>query len=311
VVQAVLLAGDRGYSRAVLGQSKGFVELGGRPMVIHVLEALLHTPEVSEVYVVGDPIRLERAIAEHGTVLLAGARARPIHIVPQRDTLYQNVWNAFLRTLPPGAPDSDHPILVVPTDIPLVIPEEISDFVRQATVVEVDYVIGLTPEIALAPFAPHEGKPGIAMAFFNLAEGRFRQNNLHFVRPLRLKNRHYIQDIYETRYQKEFGNMVRLSWRILRREFRQLWVLFFFLFLHLAAVLHRRGYLKASNRVRAHVSLRSAERAIEATLKTRCRLVVTHLGGAALDIDNDEDLQSAEKMGALWKANQARLARAA
>ena len=308
-VQAVLLAGDRGFSRKVRGQSKAFLEVHGRPMVIHVLEALLHTPEVSEVYVVGDPIRLEKAIAEHGSLLLAAARARPIHIVPQRDTLYQNLWNGFLRSLPPGDPDPGHPILAVPADIPLVIPEEFSDFVRQATIVEADYVIGLTPEATLTPFEPCGGAPGVTMAFFSLAEGRFRQNNLHFVRPLQLKNRHYIQDIYETRYQKEFGNMLRLGWRILRKEFRNLWVLGLYLLIHLAAVMDRRGYRRASDRVRSWVSLRTVERAIGAVLNTRCRMVATSFGGAALDIDNDKDLEAAKTMAAVWKAAQARLAR--
>ena len=73
-VQAVLLAGDRGASRAVRGQSKTFVEVAGKPMVVHVIEALLHTPEVSEVYVVGDPVRLAKVVAEHGCLILAAAR---------------------------------------------------------------------------------------------------------------------------------------------------------------------------------------------------------------------------------------------
>ena len=46
-VQAVLLAGDRGASRVVRGRSKAFLEVAGKPMLVHVLEALLHTPEVS------------------------------------------------------------------------------------------------------------------------------------------------------------------------------------------------------------------------------------------------------------------------
>ena len=47
-VQAVLLAGDRGASRAVRGESKAYLEIAGKPMLVHVLEALLHTPEVHE-----------------------------------------------------------------------------------------------------------------------------------------------------------------------------------------------------------------------------------------------------------------------
>ena len=92
-------------------------------MIVHVLEALLHTPEICEVYVVGDPIPLEKVIADHGCLQLAARRSCPVHFVPQAETLYQNIWNAFLRSLPPGRPDPDHAILVVPSDIPLVIPE--------------------------------------------------------------------------------------------------------------------------------------------------------------------------------------------
>ena len=53
-VQALLLAGDGRHSRSVQGRSKPFVEIAGRPMFLHVLETLLRTPEVSEIFVVGD-----------------------------------------------------------------------------------------------------------------------------------------------------------------------------------------------------------------------------------------------------------------
>ena len=143
-------------------------------MVVHVLEALLHTPEISEVYVVGDAIRLERAIARHGCLQLGAASACPIHIVPQRETLYENVWHTFLRTLPPGTPNQDHTIVIVPSDIPLLVPEELSDFLRQATALDADYVAGITPKEALEHYAPHESSPGIEMASFCWREGRFR-----------------------------------------------------------------------------------------------------------------------------------------
>ncbi len=310
-VQAVLLAGDRGASRAVRGRSKAFIELGGKPMVVHVLEALLHTPEVSEVFVVGDAVRLEKAIAEFGCLQLAAARARPVHIVPQRSSLLENVWHTFLRTLPAGRRDEDHPILVVPSDIPLVVPEELSDFVRQSAALDADYVVGLTPAASLLGFAPDGEQDGVEMASFNLAEGRFRQNNLHYVKPLRFGNRHYIQDMYENRYQKEFGSMLRLGWRILRKEFRHLWVLFFYALRHLAGVLDRRGDRRAAGRVSRWVSLRKVERGIGGLLRTRFTTVVTGLGGAALDVDNDEDLAAVDKNLERWRAMQTRLARAA
>jgi GTP:adenosylcobinamide-phosphate guanylyltransferase len=308
-VQAVLLAGDRGASRAVRGESKAFLDIAGKPMVVHVLEALIHTPEVSEVYLVGDPLRIERALAQHGCLLLAAARSCPVHIVPQRRTLFENIWHTFLRTLPEGEPHDDHPILVVPSDIPLVVPEEISVFVRDSMAMEADYILGLTPDVAMDRFRPRDGEPGISMAYFNIAEGRYRQNNLHLVRPLRFGNRHYIQDMYENRYQKEFGNMVRLGLRILRREYRHFWVLFYYLLIHLAGVLDRRGHERLARRLRARIPLATLERGLSGLLKTRFRAAVTLLGGAAVDVDNEVDLEAADKMFHRWKEMQARIAR--
>ena len=311
-IQAILVAGDRGASRAIRGRSKAFVEVAGKPMVVHVLESLLHTPEVSEVYVVGNPLRLEREIAEYGCLRLAAALGRPVHVVPQRDTLYANVWHTFLRTMRPGAPrDDSHAVLVVPADIPLVMPEELSQFLGRAEACGGDYVVGLSPESALAPFAPRDGAPGIEMAYFNLREGRFRQNNLHFVRALRFGNRHYVEDMYENRYQKELSSQLALAWRVLRKEWRNLWVLGCYFGIHLAGVLHRRGFVRAADRVRSWVPLAMIHRASSALLRTRFATVTTELGGAAIDVDNEADLEVVEKMLERWKAMQARSARAA
>jgi GTP:adenosylcobinamide-phosphate guanylyltransferase len=310
-IQAILVAGDRGASRAVRGTSKTFLEVAGRPMFVHVLETLLHTPEVSEVYLVGNATRLQAAAAEFGCLQLAAARGCPIHFVPQRDTLYANVWHTFLRTLGPGRADPKHAVLVVPADIPLVIPEEISEFLAHSEKLNADYVVGLSPESALQPFAPRDGSPGVEMAYFNLREGRFRQNNLHWVRPLCMGNRHYVDEMYENRYQKELVSQIRLAWRVIRREWRNLWVLGCYFLIHLAGVLHRRGWTDAADRVRSLVPLSTIERASSALLRTRFRTATTSLGGAAIDVDNDADLETVEKMLERWKALQVRLARAA
>ena len=311
-IQAILMAGDRGASRAIRGRSKAFVEIAGKPMVVHVLESLLHTPEISEIYVVGNPLRLERVIAEYGCLALAAARGCPVHVVPQRETLYANVWHTFLRTLRPGTTPRDaHAVLVVPADIPLVMPEELSIFARRAQACGGDYVVGLSPESALAPFAPRDGAPGVEMAYFNLREGRFRQNNLHFVRALRMGNRSYVEDMYENRYQKEIASQFALAWRVLRKEWRNLWVLGCYALIHVAGVLHRRGHMRASDVVRSWVPLAMIERAASALLRTRFTTVTTELGGAAIDVDNEADLEVVEKMLERWKAMQARHARAA
>jgi GTP:adenosylcobinamide-phosphate guanylyltransferase len=310
--EVVLLAGDRRASRSVAGGNKAFVEVSGAPMIVHVLDALVNTPEVSDVYCVGDVQRLERVLTAHRSLERAAARGRAVHIVPQRETLYENIWQAFLRVHPRSrhAARPDHTILVAPADIPLVIPEEISEFVQRARERNADYVIGLSPESALRPFAPRGDAPGIDMACFNLAEGRFRQNNLHLVRPLRVENRHYIEEMYEARYQREFGRVLALAWKVLRLEFRHLWVLLPYAVLHLAGLLDRRGHRRSADLVRRFVSLRTVERAASELLRTRFATVTTELGGAALDVDNEADLAAADKMLPVWKEDQTRAARA-
>src|SRR5262249_25583543 len=234
----------------------------------------------------------------------------PIHVVPQRETLYANVWHTFLRAHAPGRSDASHAVLVVPADIPLVIPEEISQFVSRAVASGGDYVVGLSPESALERFAPTDASPGVAMAYFNLREGRFRQNNLHWVRPLRMGNRSYVDEMYENRYQKELGSQIALAWRVLRKEWRNLWVLGCYFMIHIAGVLHRRGYVALADRVRALVPLAAVDGAASALPKPRFRPAVTELGGAAIDVDNEVDLETVEKMLEPWKALQLRLSRA-
>ncbi|MEE9280025.1 MAG: NTP transferase domain-containing protein [Myxococcota bacterium] len=310
-IQAVLVAGDKGASRAIGGTSKTFAELAGKPMFVHVLETLLQTPEVNEVYVVGDASRLELAIAQHRCVELGATRGCPVHVVPQRSSLYENVWETFQLALPPGEPDLDHPILVAPADIPLALPAEVSDFVRKSLESGADYALGLSPDVALEGFSPRDGEDGISMTYFNLAEGRYRQNNLTVVRPLRVGNRHYIQDMYENRYQQELTSGLRVAWRIATREFHSLWVLFFFLLLHCAAILDRHGHRRAADLVSSWVSLGTVERGIGAMLRAKLRFVITELGGAAIDIDNEADLAVAQKMIDRWKEMQTRIATAA
>jgi len=303
-VPVVLLAGDRRHSRSVAGRSKAFVEIAGRTMLEHVLESVLAVPSLGDVFIVGDSVRLQSLLRASGMLAFAAQAGRVLHVLPQRATLYDNVWHGFLATLPSGGVDPDRSILVVPADIPLMVPAELEEFVRLARAQSVDYVLGLTPDLAMAPYAPRDGQPGIEMAYFNLAEGRFRQNNLHLVKPLRMESRHYIQNMYESRYQKELSSAIRLVFQLLVRELRHLWFVVPYLLLHVSGVLNRRGHLRAADFVRRFVSLRTIEHCIGALLRTRFRTVITGYGGAALDVDNDADLAAAEKMWDRWRSMQ-------
>ena len=99
-VPAIVLAGDLRAAKAIYGESKVYLEIAGRPLVAHVATALQTTPEVSEVWVVGDAERLEAVL---GTPVVQESLCKPLHIVAQFRNVYENGMETYRRALP-GAP---------------------------------------------------------------------------------------------------------------------------------------------------------------------------------------------------------------
>ena len=142
------------------------------------------------------------------------------------------------------------------------------------------------------------------MAYFNTREGRLRQSNLHYAKPARILNRYYIEDMYEHRYQKEFGHILRLAWTIMRSEQGGLRILFLYICIHLAGVAHRRNLGSIANWFRQLVSLASIERSVGSLLRTDFRFVMTEVGGCAVDIDNDQEYAVASQRFDEWTVAQ-------
>lgn len=316
-IPAIVAAGDRGAAKSVYGESKVYLEVGGRPLVAHAVLALQHVPEASEVWVVGDPDRLEKVLTEP---TLRAALTKPLHVIPQLRNLYENAWQAYRRVLPGAGEagrdptseaDLDCWALYLSGDLPFATPEEISQFVRRSLAAGVDYGLGLVTEESMQGFLPAApGEPGIRMACFNLREGRFRQSNLHLVRVGRLQNRHYIEDMYEHRYQREIWPIVALAWRLLRLERGGVSVVCFYALMHVAAVADRWRLRRLADFVRRAIPIARVERAVGRLLGTRFRFVVTEIGGCAVDIDNEADLDAARAGYARWIAQQAERAKA-
>jgi len=222
-VPAIVAAGDAKAARAVYGESKAYLEVGGRTLIARIVSVLQRVPEVSEVWVVGNAERLAKALDED---TLRHELVKPLWIVPQYRNLYENAWYTYRRLLPgagaegrdPTPEEAELPILYLSTDLPFATPQELSEFVRKGLVANVDYALGLVTEQELEAFYPKDGAPGIRMAYFNLREGRFRQSNLHLVKPAKLGQRQRIEDMYEHRYQREPGQALGLAWRILCRR---------------------------------------------------------------------------------------------
>jgi hypothetical protein len=312
-VPAIVAAGDGRAARAVYGESKAYLEVGGRPLIERIVSMLQRVPDVSEVWVVGNAGRLAKALDRDS---LRRELAKPLWIVPQYRNLYENAWLTYRRLLPgagaegrdPTPEEEDQPILYLSCDLPFATPQELSSFVRKGLALDLDYALGLTTEQALAPFYPRDGQPGIRMAYFNLREGRFRQSNLHLVKPARLGKRQYIEDMYEHRYQRQLGQVLGLAWRIFMDQGGGARVLFYYGLMHLAGVLDRGGLRRLADLVRRSISLERVERACGALLRASFGFVVTDVGGCALDVDNEHDLDVARLRFADWERELLRIA---
>jgi GTP:adenosylcobinamide-phosphate guanylyltransferase len=302
---AVVTAGDRAAAKHVRGESKPYLAIEGRPLVAHVVATLQRVPEISEVWVVGDAARLAATLEP-----LRSELRKPLHVVPQFRNLYENAWETYRRLLPDAGPegrdpasedDLDQRVLYLSADIPFATPHEISHFVRLGVSLGCDYAVGLSTERSMEDFYPEaRGAPGIRMAYFNLREGRFRQNNLHLVRPARLLHRFYIEEMYEHRHQKEFGEIAALAFRLWRTQEGGFRLLGNYLLLHAASIADRWGWRRIADWIRAAIPIARVERAVSSLLGTRFRFAVTELGGAAVDIDNDEDYEAARARFAEW-----------
>ncbi|HEY5657444.1 MAG TPA: hypothetical protein VIY27_06610 [Myxococcota bacterium] len=290
-----MTAGDRRASKSVHGDSKVYLEIASRPLVAHVVCTLQRVPEVSEVWVVGDAKRLE---AVFGRSDVRGEIRKPLHVVSQFRNLYENGWETYRRLLPgagcdgrdPGPEDLALPVLYLSADLPFATPQEISTFVRRALERGCDYSLGVVSEESIAPFYPSApGEPGIRMAYFNLREGRFRQSNLHLIRPGRIGNRHYIEEMYEHRHQREFGSIAGLAWRLLRSERGGLVVFGYYVLMHLAAMADRSGWQGLADRLRHWIPIARIENGCSALLRASFCFVATEAGGCAVDIDTERD----------------------
>jgi CTP:molybdopterin cytidylyltransferase MocA len=308
-IPAVVAAGDRGAAKTVHGQSKVFLELGGRPMVAWVVACLQRVPEVSEVWVVGDAEQLGSVFARPD---LAAELVKPLHVVPQFQNLYENLWESYRRLLPeagsegrdPAPEDADTRVLYLSGDLPFATPQEISQFVQRSLESGAEYALGLVTEQSMAGFqsgAPDE--PGIQMASFNLREGRYRQSNLHLVTPARLRNRRLIEDMYENRHQRELGPVVAMAFRLLRRG--GVATLWYFLLMHLAGLADRRGWRGTADLIRAWVPLARVARGCGELLGTRFEFVSTDVGGCAIDVDTEPDYDASVARFEEWRRQQA------
>ncbi|MBW2514709.1 MAG: nucleotidyltransferase family protein, partial [Deltaproteobacteria bacterium] len=218
---AILVAGENQDSLNVCNQYKALLKLNDRYCIEYVIEALQKAPAVGDIYIVGPKKKLMSALLR---TRIDFNQPKKIHILEQKTTLLENVWHAFLKSLPPLnsrkheeiAASVNKAVLVVPCDSPLITTHEVEHFIANCDLNRYDYILGLVPEKNMEYFYPTGHRPGIKMAYLHLREKNYRINNLHMVRPAKVEHRIHINKMYEYRYQKQIFNMILLAIYLLR-----------------------------------------------------------------------------------------------
>ena len=301
---AILVAGEGKHSYKVYHQHKAFLRVNGQSMVSYVLQALQQVDSVQDIYVVGPKSQLLRHLAEDRIDLTA---PKKITLLEQRENLFENVWHTFLLTLPESievaqletSQYSDRAVLVVPCDAPLITPHEIEYFIQKCDMENHDHVLGLTPEQALRPFYPGPGQPGIKMAYLHLKENKYRINNLHLVRPVQMKNRHYIQQMYQYRYQRNLINVGRFALKLIGKDKVNRFGYYFGLLLGL--MFSRLKLDLLVDFFRSWVPKKGLEECISNIMQTRFAGLEVPFPGAALDVDNAKDYETLKLRFQDWR----------
>ena len=300
----VLLAGDTGASRMVCNTNKSFLTISEVPLLLYVLRALEKAETINRICVIGPHDRVSKALEDHQSFL---EHKKEITVCEQGESLFANAWKAFLH-LNPEVPDvppadtslSEKAVFYVSGDIPLVTPFEIDTFISLCDTDCYDYFLGIAPAEKLNHFYPQKGTPGIKTNFFHIKEGRYRQNNLHLVKPLKVTNRHYIQKVYDYRYQRDLSNILKLAFEFLNHHVG-------FKGFGCYALLHWHQFLSQIHLnpltlpTRALLPLSFIDGCISKVLGTRFTTTITPLVGAVLDIDNERDYKTMGAMLQSWQ----------
>ena len=294
-VPAIVLAGDKRGSHPVFGANKNLLEVGGEPIVRHVVRTLLEVEQIEAIYVVGPDPALR--VALEGIV---APPHRPVHAVPQRETIVQNCWQGLRRSF--GAESTtdldelkvDHAdavALVLPGDLPFLDPAEVRHFLRHADMNRYDYVLGLTAIETLIQVVNEAKVPELRKPALHIAEGRVRQNNLHLIRPFSIAHLEHFESFYEVRYQKEFWNTVKVLWAVLRVSGGISRPVGYFLFAQAAMRAELMGFERVAIWFRRRVPMAGMCAAISRFSGCRFGALTGPGAGAVLDVDSERDLE--------------------
>ena len=291
-LDAIVLAGtDTNPRRLIKGENKAFLQIGGQALVQRVVHALLEAKTIGQVFVVGPSGRLREVLSDVPAT---------VSIVEHAGQMLGNAWEAIYASEARfrergGHDDPLRPMLFISSDLPLVSPAAIDDFVGRCAIednrqqAKFSMLAGVAEEASLEAYYPDGNEPGIRRPYVHLADCRVRLANIYVGRPRTLTHQEFLQTGFDHRKAEKWKNVLALTGHFLGQPggWQAAWIT-----LRLQATLmaaRRQGKLYRVLR-RGNLTAR-IEQACGTVLGGLVRMVITPYGGLSLDADNEDDFR--------------------
>ncbi len=300
-IDAIVLAGThRNPKRLITGKNKAFLEIGGRPLIRHVVDALLDASGIDEIFVVGPVEQLNMA--------LAGVPSR-VHTVRQEGKMLTNTWAAIYasesrHSNKPVEQVHHRPLLIISCDLPLISGKSVDDFIVRSAAMDTDphhpvaMAVGVVEEGGVNMFYPEGDIPGIIRPYVELSFGRMRLANIYVARPRNLAHQDFLQTGFTFRKAVDWRNVVLLGFKFLRQPggWGAAWLT---LRLQLTLMLSRgRGWMY--RKLRSGNTKAWVEKSVGDVLGGKVRIITTPYGGLSLDVDDEEDYRVLKQRYKEW-----------
>lgn len=288
-LDAIVLAGTHSNPRRLVnGRNKAFLEIEGRPLVRHVVDALVAARRIDRIYVVGPEAELQPLLAD----------VPAVRCVPQKGKFVSNGW-AGVHARDADSPAmtaearQECPLLLISCDLPLISGPSVDDFIGRCEVMDREagqghaMFVGVAEDAALAPFYGTQDRGGMERPLVQMKEGFYRLSNIYVSRPYKLQHSEFLQTSFNLRKAKDWHNVAKLVFSLFSQHggWFAAWMT---ARLQLTAML-RHGQGRLYRRLRAGNTFDKIDRGVSTVLGGAVRLVDSPYGGLSLDVDDEVD----------------------
>ncbi|PIE89377.1 MAG: hypothetical protein CR997_11660 [Acidobacteria bacterium] len=298
-MDCIILAGNKeGYKPVLNEKCKAAMLVNGTPILVLMLRQILTISALNRIIMIGNRNELKKITAGFFT-----GDCERLVFVQQKNNIVDSILYAVSST--EEEVDTNRKVMILPCDLPLMIAQEIEEFIRVSKETDFDYYMGLVTEESIKRFAPTQNLPGIEMMCFPFMSGFYRINNLHICKPHKFKHSKLIKKTYQLRHQKNILSIFRTILILISMVFKKPSTLALYFKMRLV---HLIPCPKMSNWIRRSLKLEDAEKIIGDLIGVSFKTITTSYGGVAIDVDKSDDYKTINLRFEEWFEMQKRIA---